>query len=139
MSSYNAFIRTNYFSVTDEPKLRELLGDALAGDEISVFEQEQKNGGKKFAFGLCGSISGLVIPEDSEPSMYAFERGLQKLVAPGDAVIITEIGYEKLRYLTAISTVITQKDICYVDIETVALENAKELLDDPEYFTQTGY
>jgi hypothetical protein len=144
MANYNAFIRTNYFAVTDETEFRKIIASVIAEDEVSVFEQPQPDGIMKFGFGLYGSIYGLPTndnpdDEDKDPEMDAFESALQNVLAPGDAILMTEIGYEKLRYLTAVCGVITKDAIQYVDLRDSALNLAKELLGDPNFQTQTEY
>lgn len=140
MANYYAFIRTNYFSVTDEEAFRKLIASVSAEDEVSVFEEKQPDGRKKFGFGLCGSIYGLhENGDDEEPSIGALESALQRLLVPGDAIIIIEIGYEKLRYLIGISTIITQADIRYIDLRDRSLKAAKRMLKNPKFQTQMEY
>jgi hypothetical protein len=135
MANYNAFIRTNYFAVTDEVEFRKIIASVCAEDEVSVFEQPQPDGTMKFGFGLYGGIYGLPTnpdDEDEDPEMDSFESALQTVLAPDDAILMTEIGYEKLRYLTAICKIITKNVIQYMDLRDSALATAKELLDDPD-------
>lgn len=63
----------------------------------------------------------------------------QKILLEDDAIIIINIGYEKMRYLTGDCDVITKNDIEYIDITTVALETACNMLQNPEFKTQMDY
>ena len=110
MATYNGFTRTNYFSVTDEDMLRDIVDRIVWDNDDGFFEDR----GGKFAFGSYGSVCGLRNAEsendsdsdeaydddcDDEYEADAVYEALQSIVAPDDAIIITEIGYEKLRYL----------------------------------------
>ncbi|MDR1558700.1 MAG: hypothetical protein LBS84_03185 [Clostridiales bacterium] len=143
MANYVAFIRTNYFAVTDEAEFRKIIASVSAEDEVSVFKQPQPDGTVKYGFGLYGSIYGLPDNEDpdgdEDPSMSAFESALQEVLVPGDAILMTEIGYEKLRYLTAFCGIITKDTIQYTDLRDSALTLAKELLSNPDFQTQMEY
>lgn len=108
MATYNGFTRTNYFSVTDEDMLRDIVDRIVWDNDDGFFEDR----GGKFAFGSYGSICSLRKAEsendsdsdedyDDEFEADAVYEALQAIVAPDDAIIITEIGYEKLRYLVA--------------------------------------
>jgi len=140
MANYYATIRTNYFSVKDETAFRELIQSVTAEDEVHIFEQPQSDGGKKFGFGCCGSIGGIANPDDEDhPDLDVFLEALQKLVCEKDAIILTEVGSEKLRYVMGLSTVITHAKIQYVDIRSIALEVAQKSLGNPDYTTQMDY
>jgi len=140
MANYNAYLRTNYFSVADEEKFRKIFDNVQAGDNIEIFETE-KNGEKQFGFGLYGSIYGLSQNGDDgpEPSIEDFWSALQEVLIQGDAILITEVGYENLRYLTGFCHVITKTDIMFVDLNEKSLETARTLLGDPQYQTQMDY
>ena len=140
MANYCAVIRTNYFSVTDETRFREIMASCVGDEEdTEVFESE--DGSDKFGFGCFGTISG--IPEDTDDpdsaDLGAFYDALQSVLAEGDAIIITEIGYEKLRYLIGVCTVITKRDIRYIDVRQKAVELAMEMLGDNGFTTQMDY
>ena len=142
MANYYATIRTNYFSVKDENAFRELFQSVIAAeDEVHLFEELQSDGSMKFGFGCYGTISGVCTDSDDEdnPDWDRFMEALQKLVCEDDAIIITEVGNEKLRYVGGISTVITSTEIRCVDIQAEALKVAQKLLSNPKYQTQMDY
>jgi len=142
MANYYATIRTNYFSVKDENAFRELMQSVNAEDEVHVFEQPQSDGSKKYGFGCYGSIYGIPVEPDGndlDGGMDRFLDALQNLVYEDDAIIITEAGNEKLRYVIGFSTVITSKEIQGVSIPDKALYLAQELLGNKNYQTQMDY
>jgi len=140
MANYYATIRTNYFGVTDEDKFREIIDSCSAEDTIHVFESKDDSG--KFGFGCIGSIYGIPPGEnedDDESDMDTFYDALQNILLEGDAIIITEIGYEKLRYLISNCIVITKNDIQFVDLRNKAIELAREMLNDAAFTTEMDY
>jgi len=141
MANYYGTVRTNYFSVKDEAAFHKLMDSVMAEDEIHIFESEQTDGSKKFGFGCYGTISGIASDPDDEdwPDRDRFLEALQELVCENDAIIVTEIGNEKLRYVGGISTVITHTKIQYVDMVAISVEVAGKSLGDPDYQTQMDY
>ena len=141
MANYSATVRTNYFSVKDETAFRNLIeASRAAEDQLNLFEQNQEDGNMKFGFGCQSYILGAPDPSDNNSlnTEYLYEC-LQGLVPDDDAIIITEIGSEKLRYVTAFSTVITKDKIQTIDISTIALDLARKLLNNPDYYTKMDY
>ena len=58
MANYIGYTRTNYFSVTDEEKFRQIIANAYSSaDKIEVFE-DKTDGNVKYAFGCYGVICG---------------------------------------------------------------------------------
>ena len=140
MANYYAFIRSNYFSVADETKFQEIIASCLGSDKaIQIFESGDSSG--KFGFGCYGSISGIPA-EDCDPEdcdIDAFYDALQEVLAEGDAIIITEIDYEKLRYLIGVCTIITKREIRSVNLEEKAVALAREMLGNEDFQTQMRY
>lgn len=157
MANYESCTRTNYFAVTDEEKLKNIVAHIKwGGGELDFLDKE--NG--KWGFGGYGSISGLYFndvkfnddddcddgyEEEDEWEEYdewapdAVYKALQEVVSPDDAIIITEIGYENLRCLNAHSIIITRDSIDIIELRTSALSKACEMLNNPEYDTQMDY
>ena len=144
MVNYMGFTRTNYFSVTDAEKLRDIV-DRIIWDNSGSFLEEGYGG---YVFGCYGSINGLRNPkqEDCDSEDYDDDynaddvyEALQEIVAPGDAIIITEVGYEKLRYLVGDTVVITRDAIEYINLRSAAMEAACKLLNNPQFDTQMEY
>lgn len=54
-------------------------------------------------------------------------------------LIITEVGYEKLRYFNAYAVIITRNHVEVEDLRSQALSTAQTLLGDPKYDTRMEY
>jgi hypothetical protein len=142
MANYYATIRTNYFCVMDEEKFREIINSCSAEDNIHIFDNVQADGSKTFGFGCYGSIYGIPPGEDEEDGendLDAFYDALQTVLSEDDAIIITEIGNEKLRYLIGCCTVITRSKIQFVDVRNKAFDLAKTMLKNDSFQTQMDY
>jgi len=152
MANYYGKTRTNYFSVTDKEKFRQII--ALCGasdDNIKIIEKVQDDGSIKYGFYCESSIDGLPIAADADNTdkdyeddnvdydYDAFCEALQKILPDDDAIIITEVGSEKMRYLIGICTVITNKDFKCIDINREAVKLAAAMLENPEFTTQIEY
>jgi len=142
MADYYGFTRTNYFSVTDEKAFRKVIEDSYCSSgDIEIFENNE-SGSIKFGFGCYGEICGVreVLEDDCDEGDYdAFVSALQSVLAEGDAIIIREVGYEKLRYLIGRSHVITKSDSRYVHLQDRALAESQIMLNNPEYQTKMDY
>lgn len=142
MANYHAVIRTNYFSVTDEAKFREIIASCSAEGEIHIFEDMQEDGSKKFGFGCEARICGFRPGEDECPEqddVYGLYYALQSILCKGDAILVTEIGREKLNYLVGLCMVITSDDMKSVDIGDEALKQARSMLGDEKFETKCEY
>lgn len=62
-----------------------------------------------------------------------------KLSAPDDAIIITEVGYSNLQYLSAYCIIITTKDTANIQLTDYALDKACKMLGNPAWQTQLDY
>ena len=143
MANYYATIRTNYFAVTDEVKFRKIIDSCSAEDTIHILENIAPDGTKTFGFGCYGYISGIHADADEEDmdetDLDAFYFALQSVLAEGDAIIIMEVGNEKLRYLIGVCTVITRSDIQGVDVSNKALDLVRTMLANPDFTTEMYY
>lgn len=151
MANYKSVTRTNYFSVTDSNKLKEIVSHIQWCDGALEFFNEEKG---RWGFWGYGSIRGLnfmdtecnndgdceeIDTEDDEWEPDVVYEALQKVIAPGDAIIITEIGYENLCYLNAYSIIITCNSIEVEELRTHAILKACEMLNNPKYDTQMEF
>ena len=133
MANYEATVRTNYFSVKDPIALKELIDSVDAEDTVSLFTHELPDGSMQYGFGCYGSLFGI------QGNIDTFYEALQKLVCENDAILIFEVGYEKLRYVVGCCTVITSTDMQCVDIRQQAVALAAKLLNSPNYNTRLDY
>lgn len=149
--------RTNYASVTNESELRRIIGLCVTtdGDDINVITKTDKSGETRFGFYVESDISGYLLDENGnivdpknydaddeteyETSFDRFIEDLQKVIVPGDALIITSISYEKMRWLAGNFIVVTHDNIKFVDMSDIALETTREILDNPDWCTEMYY
>lgn len=71
--------------------------------------------------------------------MNTFYEELQKILPESEAFILQEVGNEKLRYLVGAVTIVTKDEIKCLSIDEIAREEAKKMLNDPEFETQMDY
>ena len=133
MANYEATVRTNYFSAKDPIALKELIDSVDAEDTVSLFTHELPDGSMQYGFGCYGSLFGI------QGNIDTFYEALQNLVCENDAILIFEVGYEKLRYVVGCCTVITSTDMQCVDIRQQAVALAAKLLNRPNYNTRLDY
>lgn len=146
MANYCCVYRTNYFKVKDNEKFKEFMTHVYAED-LEVFHKKDENGNELYGFGGYGGISGYFNNENEyEDSDEAWDNaydnfidGLAKQVAENDAILLFEVGNEKLRYVVGSVAVITSKGYEYRDITNVGVEIAKQMLNNPNYNTQCTY
>lgn len=131
MASYVCAIRTNYFRVTEEEKFRNLIDEFLSGS-CEVFTRTDVNSNKLVGFGSDENINW---PEDDT----GFVSGLQECLAEDDSIIVLEVGHEKLRYLIGAATIITRSSIETIDLTSLAISKAAEMLGNPDYTTCCEY
>lgn len=136
MANYNEVLRTNYFEVTDVDKFQDLIDGLCSNDKISVWKKKF-NGKTKFGFGCCSSIS--YADESCDFSMSDFMNRLAKLLPDGEAVILTEIGHEKLCYIGSGSYIATNKECIYLDLQILAVKRAAEMLGIDNFETTIEY
>jgi len=65
--------------------------------------------------------------------------GLQSFLAEGDAIIISQAGAEKLRYVVGLAEIITKNDYKVVTIKDESMRVARELLGNAEWATRNEY
>lgn len=143
MANYCCTIRTNYFHVKDDETFRTLMNRVYGcEDNVELWEEKDKDGRTIFGFGVYGGISGLRDSGDDiddDSSYDDFIDCLQEAVADDDAIIILESGNEKMRYVVGSATIITSSDYKYMDITSLAMKQAMEMLHNPSWQTRCEY
>jgi len=136
MANYYSYVRTNYFHVKDAESFRKFIANisSTEQDKVELLEEKDENGNLIFAFGCQGQPA---YPEDE--SYEGITEALSELVADDDAIIITEIGHEKLCYLVGEARVITARGEKFVSISDLAIQTAREILNMPEWNTKNEY
>lgn len=135
MNTYEV-VRTNYFRVKDADVFREFIERVICDeDTLELWEKPGPGGETLFAFGAYGRIIGILddngdFKDDGDTAYEDFLMGLQECVADGEAVIMMNIGHEKLREVFAEAVVITSDDTDYIDLCDAATDLATSMLED---------
>lgn len=142
MANYYGITRTNYFAVTDPEQLKAFIEKVVGAEsEVELFDRDF-DGITKYGFGCYSTIFGYeTTDEDGEPDYDydAFVHDLQGILVPGEAIVITEVGNEKLRYLYAASQIITKECVGTVDIYNAVCEKLCEIVGDNSFQTTFDY
>lgn len=89
---------------------------------------------------LDSYISRYISSSDEYEVMWdEFVKQIQGLLEPGHACIITSVAWENLRTVMADATVITKEACDILSLGDLALEKAREALNNSEYTTKTTY
>ena len=137
MANYIAVGRTNYFRVTDEARWAELFENISANDGKWDYSQPNKDGNMFHCFATEGGLDWME-PGDYDSNLDYFVDELQKILPDDEAVIYTEAGHEKHRYVTGFSLVITSKTIDWIQLPDLGLQMAKKHLGE-DFTTQMDY
>lgn len=141
MANYMSATRTNYFHVTDPDRFRCIMNRCSGEDRIEVFTQPDELGETAYAFGVAGTFDGIPsTEEDSDDPNQALDRfieELQTIIRPDDACVITNAGWEKLRYVGGNALIITHDKAFNLNLTECAARKTRELLDDPAWELQT--
>lgn len=132
MANYVGYTRTNYFQVKDEQKFKSILSKCCTCEGEGLEEMVRNTeDGRKVGFYCEDSLLGYAEdPEDTEYDLDAFYRDLQSLLPNNDAILITEVGREKMCYLVGDVTVITHNSIQGRSLDGIAKEMARKQLGD---------
>lgn len=83
----------------------------------------------------CNEESDVILDDDC---MLEFYQELQKILPDQEAMILMEVGNEKLRYVVGLATIVTNKEIRFVNMEDVALKTVKSMIGE-DFTTQIDY
>lgn len=140
MANYNCTIRSNYFHVKDETEFEAFMNNVYgAEDDVQMWKEKDKAGNAVYGFGCLGGILGFCDTEDDDPDYGEFLVGLQQHICPDDAIIIMEAGHEKLRYVVGCATILTHNGSADLDITSLAVEKAAEMLERKDFKTRCDY
>ncbi len=128
MADYISCTKTNYFQVTSEQELQDLVSQIDCTDEIEISTATEK--GKTY-YSLCayGSFLGLEDEEDLEELYKEFQR----ILPDGEVLIIFEIGHEKLRSIDGCTVVITNEAYQFKSLQNIATEMVRNITNNPAY------
>ena len=149
MANYYGYTRTNYFKVTNEDEFFKLINECGSDDPrgIDVWTSKDKDGSKLYAFACESDLLGLSIINDDDrieedDCCYDYDefiKELQKFLPDGEAVLITNIGKEKLCYLHGDIHIVTNKQTVLKSLRSIGIETARELLGNAEWDTKNEY
>ena len=143
MANYCCTIRTNYFHVKDPERFMNLMDKVYGSEsEVEVWWKNDDAGLPMFAFGTYGGIGGVLSDPDDEADETDYDvliDELQHCVADDDAILISESGEEKLRYVIGTASIITSRDYFVVDLHEEAIKKAKSMLNNQEWKTDSWY
>lgn len=112
MANYNAKIKSNNFKVNDAEAFKELIDSCMA-EGIIEFDVDENNVAD---FACDGCFYGYET-DDGEEDYDLFVEKLQALLEEDAVCVITEIGWEKLRYLVAEATIITPNNCVVAQLD----------------------
>lgn len=101
--------------------------------ELYVYEAIEKE--DEYEIHTCDEESDVSLDGDC---MLEFYRELQKILPDQEAMILMEVGNEKLRYVVGLVTIVTNKEIRFVNMEDVALKTVKSMIGE-DFTTQMDY
>lgn len=128
MANYVSCTTTNYFQVTSEQELRDLVSKIDCEDEIEISSSTEK--GKTY-YALCayGSFCGINDNDDTEELYKAFQR----ILPDGEVMALFEIGHEKLRSIDGCTVVITNEAYQSKSLQDIATTMARNITNNPTY------
>lgn len=145
--------RTNYIHITDYDRFKSILEqtNVTNGCSIEIISNKSDNE-TLYGFYAEDEILGFPVPDinsaddeydesecDYEYDHSSFIDALKTVIAPGDALIITTISMEKMRYLDAETEIITCNDYKYIGLADIAVAEAAKMLNNPDWQTRNTY
>ena len=113
MADYIGMCRSTWFKIKDYDKFMQGLKNVLL-DEVTI-EQSEKDNNTIIIYGYSSIPNLKSTIEEDDYEEFDFIEYIKQHIVEGEKVRITEIGYEKLRYLTAFAYDISTKEIKTVD------------------------
>lgn len=128
MANYESCTTTNYFQVTSEQELQDLVSRIDCEAEIEISSSTEKG---KIYYSLCayGSFCGVDDNEDLEELYKKFQR----ILPDGEVFVLFETGHEKLRYVGGYTVVITNEIYQSESLHDFATKMARTITNNPTY------
>lgn len=143
MSTYYGTTRTNYFRVTNEELYKKLISYLYVSDGGPVTDFSKEIDGVLYhGFGAYGSIDFRAPIDKEETAFHDFDffvETLCSILPEGEAFILTEVGNEKLCYVSGYSVVATKDGTEIVNLCNDAINKAREMLNNPDFTTKMDY
>ena len=110
MANYIPYVRSNYFKVKDVEKFEAFLKDNECELIEQTFNDSPLHEGETLYGFICKGENGLPTSsydeETDEEGEFDFIGELAKHLIPGALAEVREVGYDKMRYLIGITTVV---------------------------------
>ena len=107
--------------------------DPEAIGKMYVCEAIEKD--DEYEIHTCKNESDVTFEDDC---MLEFYQALQKILPDQEAMILMEVGNEKLQYVVGLATIVTNKEIHFVNMADVALKTVKSMIGE-DFTTQMDY
>ena len=127
MANYKSVGRTNYFRVTDEKRWEELFKYICTNDGKCDYSKKADDGTILHCFACEGGLD-YIEPDSYDSELDYFIEELQKILPDDEAMIYTEGGHKKHRYVTGLSLVVTSTTIDWLLLPDLALGVARNHL-----------
>ena len=129
MANYYGNTKTNYFHVNDDKGFKEFVSKIVCDETaLEIYQSKDKDGKDTYCLAGHSSIIGLLDEEGECDCDYdGVCDGLSKFVAEGDAIILIEVGTEKLDVF-GFASVITKDKIKHISLREAAGKMADEML-----------
>lgn len=137
MANYTSVGRTNYFKVTDEDRWEELFENISANDGKWDYSYKTPDGTILHCFAVEGGLD-YRSPDVYDSELDYFIDELQKILPDDEAMIYTEAGHEKHRYVVGFNLVVTSKSIDWISLSELGLDVARNHLG-KNFTTQMDY
>lgn len=146
MANSHTKFRTNYIKFTDKNALdayKEAVENAVVNDDPLTIHTREYTDHYEIMFGAYSGLLGYPVDADNtdcdEYDYDVFIKTLQRLLPENEALIITTIGDEKLKYVYGNCDIITKNDWVIMNLCDIALDKARDMLKDPEWTTNNDY
>lgn len=113
MADYTGMCRSTWFKIKDYDKFMQGLENVVFEDVNIDQDKEDRNKIIIYGYSSIPNLKSTIEEDDYED--FDFPEYIKLHIAENEKARITEIGYEKLRYLTAVAYDITSKKIKIVD------------------------
>lgn len=140
MANYCSAVRTNYFKIKDIDKFNSLCASLDGSDvKFEVTEKCGQNFASIWGFDITYRIKNSEDTDHVCDNIDEFFDKMKDIVADGDAMIWTEIGREKLKYLVGFVCIVTSEQVQFINLENIAIDKAKTMLNNENWETQNNY
>jgi len=137
MAKYVNIFRSSYFRVKDEDKWKDLWENHVDGEDLEDFSYKDDDGNRWHGFGGSGTYGYFNSRDaleygDEMLDLDDFLDKIAELIIQGDACVIYDVGYEKLRYISGSTIVVTTGEVQYSNLADVSHNMMRAVGVDPK-------